>query len=64
VLDTNLKKALAAVGIAAAGALIIAKPENALMIILAAGGSVLVGYIAGWITDEIRNRNHDDDGFA
>lgn len=61
--DTPLKKGLAAVGVAAAGALIIAKPEQAWMVIAGAAGAALMGYIAGWLNDEFRNKD-DDDGFA
>lgn len=61
--DTTLNKAMAAVGVAAAGALIITKPEKAWLVILAAVTAVLLGYIAGWINDMIRNKD-DPDGFS
>ena len=62
-MNTTMIKASAAVGVAAAGALIVTKPERAWQVILVAVVAVLLGYIVGWILDELRN-NDDHDGFA
>ena len=51
----------AAVAVAAAGALIITRPERAGTVVLVALTALGIGYIMRWALDEWQHRNDPDD---